>query len=94
MLNAFHVLIFLLNISVAKTPIAKIIPKIDEAQTLYAECQLTGVVSYNAFKESLDGFQKFHPVKFANDAKLICHNAEKYYRHHAVFFDTLARPRG
>ena len=52
MLNAFHILIFLLNISVAKTPIAKIIPKIDDAQTLYAECQLTGVVSYNASKDS------------------------------------------
>lgn len=63
MLNTFHVLLFLLNISVAKAPIAKIIPKVDEAQTLYAECQLTGIVNYNAFKESLDGFQKFHPVK-------------------------------
>ena len=35
----------------------------NEIQSLYFDCQLAGVVSYNAFKTSILGFKKFHPSK-------------------------------
>ena len=34
-----------------------------EIQALYFDCQLAGVISYNAFKTSMMGFKKFHPSK-------------------------------
>ena len=36
---------------------------VDETQCFYTDCQLTGVVSYDAFKTSLRGFEKFRPAK-------------------------------
>jgi L,D-transpeptidase catalytic domain len=65
MLTLFQVIYFLLHFSFAKlqVPVAKVETKIDEIQCLYNACQLTGVVNYEAFKESLIGFEKFHPKK-------------------------------
>lgn len=37
--------------------------KVAEAQMLYSDCQLSGVVSYDAFKESMVGYEEFHPAK-------------------------------
>lgn len=62
----FLVISFLLNSiftlpSSVKEKVA--ITKVDEIQTLYVACKLDGVVSYNAFKESVEGYQTFHPSK-------------------------------
>jgi hypothetical protein len=35
----------------------------DEIQSLYTDCQLDGIVNFEAFKESYRGFQEFHPSK-------------------------------
>jgi L,D-transpeptidase catalytic domain len=37
--------------------------QIDETQQLYADCHLSGVVNYSAFKQSLVGYQAFRPTK-------------------------------
>jgi L,D-transpeptidase catalytic domain len=65
MLISFQVVSLLLNVFIAKTPVSeiKVVTKIDEIQCLYTDCQLAGVVNYDAFKESLAGFEKFHPAK-------------------------------
>jgi hypothetical protein len=65
MLTLFQVIYLLLHFSFAKlqVPVVKVDTKIDEIQCLYNDCQLTGVVNYEAFKESLIGFEKFHPKK-------------------------------
>lgn len=59
----FHAIVLLLNLCLAKPIPTKTAVVLDETQTLYADCQLNGVVSYNAFKESVDGYQTFHPSK-------------------------------
>lgn len=61
----FYVIAFLLNLGLTKPTIAapKIVPQIDETQTLYADCQLVGVVDYEAFKQSVAGYQTFRPAK-------------------------------
>jgi L,D-transpeptidase catalytic domain len=38
-------------------------PKLDDVQVLYNDCQLKGVVNYEAFRESVKGFHEFHPAK-------------------------------
>ncbi|MEA5257841.1 murein L,D-transpeptidase catalytic domain family protein [Arcicella aquatica] len=61
----FQVIALLLNLCLA-TPSAhkaKTIAAVDEIQTLYIDCQLNGVVSYDAFKESVEGVHTFHPSK-------------------------------
>ena len=63
MLIIFQVLFVLLNLSFAKPSVAKIDLKVNEIQSLYDECQLAKVVNYETFKESLAGFEKFHPAK-------------------------------
>jgi len=64
MLIPFQVLSFLLAISFPESAaIVPVAPKMDETQTLFAECALAGVVNYAAFKNSLVGFEKFHPAK-------------------------------
>lgn len=65
MLICFQVVSLLLNLFFAKSPVSEVktVIKTDEIQCLYADCQLTGVVNYDAFKESLAGFEKFHPAK-------------------------------
>jgi L,D-transpeptidase catalytic domain len=40
-----------------------ITPKLDDVQVLYNDCQLKGIVNYEAFRESLKGFHEFHPAK-------------------------------
>ena len=47
----------------ARPPISKIITKIDDTQQLYTDCQLQGIVNYDAFKQSVVGYQEFHPTK-------------------------------
>ncbi len=59
----FHAIVLLLNLCLAKPIPPKPAVVLDETQILYADCQLNGVVSYNAFKESVDGYQTFHPSK-------------------------------
>ena len=57
---------FLFNFDLAKpsaVAVPKIVPQIDEIQTLYADCQLDGVVNYDAFKKSLAGYKTFCPAK-------------------------------
>ena len=64
MLIPFQVLCFLLAICFSKSAeIVPVAPKMDETQTLFAECALSGVVNYAAFRESLVGFERFHPAK-------------------------------
>lgn len=41
----------------------KVAYKVDETRQLYADCQLNGVVNYEAFKQSLIGYQVFRPTK-------------------------------
>jgi L,D-transpeptidase catalytic domain len=62
MLIFFQVIYFLLNISLANTS-KIIVKKVDDTQTLYNDCQLNGLVSYEAFQQSVKGYQKFHPAK-------------------------------
>ncbi len=68
MFTSFHFLYFLLNLCVAKphentlsTPQASC--ETDSIHQLYNECGLAGKVKFEAFKESLQGFEKFHPTK-------------------------------
>ena len=70
MLTVFQVIYFLLHFSLAQLPVSvntipvnKVDNKTDEVQCLYNDCQLKGVVNYEAFRESLEGFKKFHPKK-------------------------------
>jgi L,D-transpeptidase catalytic domain len=68
MMITLQVIAFLLNISFAKPPVQTVIPthiatKFDETQQLYSDCQLKGIVNYDAFKQSVVGYQEFHPKK-------------------------------
>jgi L,D-transpeptidase catalytic domain len=68
MLITIQVITFLLNICFAKPQVQTAIPthiatKIDETQQLYADCQLQGIVNYDAFKQSVVGYQEFRPKK-------------------------------
>ncbi len=66
MLISFKVISLLLNLCLAKPPVVSVVKeviKIDEIQTLYADCGLDGKVSFDAFKASVEGFQTFHPAK-------------------------------
>lgn len=65
MLTLFQVIYFLLHFSFAKllVPVVKFEPKINEIQSLYTDCQLTGIVNFEAFRTSLEGFEKFRPQK-------------------------------
>lgn len=58
-----HVFSFLLAIIPVKTSVPKAVDEIDEAQALYSDCHLKGVVNYDAFKQSFKGYQEFHPAK-------------------------------
>lgn len=53
-----HILTFLIRFYTAPT-----FHTIDKTQSLYADCRLEGIVKYEAFKESLVGFDTFHPTK-------------------------------
>ncbi len=59
----FQAIMLLLNLCLVKPIPPKAVAVLDETQTLYSDCQLNGVVSYNAFKESVAGYQTFHPSK-------------------------------
>ncbi len=65
MLISFHVICLLLNMCFVNTSLSaeKTKIEVDETQCFYTDCQLTGVVSYDAFKASLRGFEKFRPAK-------------------------------
>lgn len=68
MIITVQVIAFLLNICFAKPQIKTVIPtqittQIDETQQLYTDCQLKGIVNYDAFKQSVEGYQEFHPKK-------------------------------
>lgn len=58
MVFGIHILSFLISFYT--------VPKfhtIDKTQSLYTDCRLEGIVKYEAFKESLVGFDTFHPIK-------------------------------
>ena len=64
----FQVITFLLHFCFAKSPqnseiSIHVAPKIDETQQLYNDCQLSGIVNFDAFKQSVAGYQEFHPKK-------------------------------
>jgi len=59
----FQLVSFWLSFSAEKPSISKSITKIDETQQLYADCRLQGIVNYDAFKQSVAGYQEFHPIK-------------------------------
>ena len=67
MLIFTQVLTLLLTILFAKTPVSttKIIikPTTDVTLQLYNDCKLEGIVDYDTFKQSLTGYQEFHPKK-------------------------------
>ncbi len=63
MLIFFQLVSFLLSLSIERPPISKINTKIDDTQQLYVDCQLQGIVDYDAFKQSVVGYQEFHPTK-------------------------------
>jgi hypothetical protein len=58
-----HVLYFLLNLSSFKESGNATVTKVEPSVSMYADCQLTGIVNYNAFKEAFLGYEKFHPIK-------------------------------
>lgn len=63
MLINFNVITLLIYLFIAKPTTAKPHINLTAVQSLYADCELTGVVNFEAFKASLAGFEKFHPQK-------------------------------
>lgn len=67
MLIFIQLFTFLLAITSAKPLVSKVNikteSKIDVSQQLYNDCKLQGIVDYNAFKQSLMGYNEFHPTK-------------------------------
>jgi hypothetical protein len=68
MMITLQMITFLLNICFAKPQIQTVTPthittQLDVTQQLYSDCQLKGIVSYDAFKQSVVGYQAFHPAK-------------------------------
>lgn len=64
MIIAIQVIAFLLTFFYAQPAVNNIITaKVDETQQLYTDCQLEGIVNYDAFKQSMAGYQAFHPKK-------------------------------
>jgi hypothetical protein len=64
MLIFFQILALLLNFQpVNLTHSSTLSQKMDDVQVLYNDCQLKGVVNYEAFRESVKGFHEFHPAK-------------------------------
>jgi L,D-transpeptidase catalytic domain len=64
MLIFFQIITLLINFQPQNpTHLATLSPKIDDVQVLYNDCQLKGIVNYEAFKESVKGFHEFHPAK-------------------------------
>lgn len=59
MLIFFQIISLLINFQ----SVTKQRSQVDETQALFQECQLKGIVKYEAFKESLKGFREFHPSK-------------------------------
>lgn len=63
MLINFNVIAFFIHFCFANPTVEKPDINLSIVQTLYAECQLTGIVNFDAFEQSLEGFEKFHPQK-------------------------------
>jgi hypothetical protein len=63
MLINFNVIAFFIHFCFANPTVEKPDINLSIVQSLYAECQLTGIVNFDAFKQSLEGFEKFHPQK-------------------------------
>lgn len=63
MLINFNVIAFFIHFCFANPTVEKPVKNLSIVQTLYADCQLTGIVNFDAFKQSLEGFEKFHPQK-------------------------------
>jgi L,D-transpeptidase catalytic domain len=64
MLIFFQIIALLINFQPTNSNQPPIVnPKLDEVQVLYNDCQLKGIVNYEAFRESVKGFHEFHPAK-------------------------------
>ena len=68
MMITLQMFTFLLHFCFAKPQTQTLIPtqiitKLDETQQLYNDCQLSRIVNYDAFKQSMAGYQEFHPKK-------------------------------
>lgn len=63
MLINFNVITLLIHLFFAKPTTIKSDINLTAVQSLYADCELTGIVDFEAFKISLAGFEKFHPQK-------------------------------
>lgn len=63
MFIGIQILYFLLNFSAVKTVEKPTFAEIEPEQSLYAECQLAGIVSQDAFNKAMVGFEKFRPEK-------------------------------
>jgi L,D-transpeptidase catalytic domain len=64
MLIFFQIIALLINLQPSTLTHSTISsPKLDDVQVLYNDCQLKGVVNYEAFRASVKGFYEFHPAK-------------------------------
>lgn len=63
MLINFNVITLLIHFFLVKPITTKPDINLTAVQSLYADCELTGIVNFEAFKASLAGFEKFHPQK-------------------------------
>ncbi|AWV96785.1 murein L,D-transpeptidase catalytic domain family protein [Arcticibacterium luteifluviistationis] len=58
-----YILYFFLNFFSFETVEEPAVAEIDITQSIYNDCQLTGIVNYDAFKEAMEGYEKFLPAK-------------------------------
>jgi hypothetical protein len=78
MFQSFQLVYLLISLSIALPSANKIVSKNNNhenitrkntvtnysaVETLYNDCQLAGVVDYNAFQKSMAGYEKYHPSK-------------------------------
>ncbi len=65
----FHAILLLLNFFIAKpseiekSSNSKTVTVKEPIQSLYSECNLNGIVNYEAFKEAVIGYEGFQPAK-------------------------------
>jgi len=73
MFNFLHLIYFVITLSLAlpKTDVKGNLEGTDKSKisannvikTLYSECNLNGIISYEAFQNSMTGYEKYHPSK-------------------------------
>jgi hypothetical protein len=63
MLIGVQILYFFLHFFTLNTSDIFTFSKMEIAESIYNDCQLTGIVDYSAFKEAYLGYEKFEPAK-------------------------------